>query len=550
MQVKLYKKCILNKQYSEVFRNRGLIENYLSQLDNKTFIVDDIYIKLQGEIIVEFKADEISNNELAFDYNYIRFFANNNITYAFIDRIEFWNECVKIYYTQDVWSSTVGKWNIRESFVSNSLRIIDGEPYSKILPYENNGDININYFTNQHDGTKTFSIIFKFQLYNLTSGGDYNPIVKEAYGVFTNVIPSGNNLSQYEDDYYIDRYSLTYWLDYVARRMPQESWEYKGTKYYCRLVETYVIPCKWVDNIIQSATDFVKYNNINYNNEYCLLILPIVQTTVYEEIINANDKIISIGIFSQQIPYKFDGIDKKINITMYCTADEFHLYMALNSNLVEITKCFVSTQDYEPTTPDVLAQREIAKQQQTVKGITGIISGAVQIGVGMATAVAGGTLANSAGVASILGNTSAKITEAKGSAIEAQGVGGAVGGVMSMIEGVSNIGFANKEKYMSFNTANNDINVFFNAFYGLCYFEMLNIVNENESDNATKECGYEVGYITKNIDINNDTNNYNVLKFHFIRINGTTSEINEIISSILTNGVKIWYTSDLQEIGE
>lgn len=553
MQVKLYKKCILNKQYSEVFRNRTLIENYLSHLDNKTFIVDDVYIKLQGEIIVEFEAGEISNNELAFDYNYMRFAYNNNITYAFIDRIEFWNECVKIYYTQDVWSSTVGKWNLRNSLMTSSLWVKQNVPYYKKVPYINNGEIicrKLDKLNNQLNGV---FIVGKIQVYDIESGDDTKGILREEYGVLDAMWLVDGNIEFRP----LDNITVSRKLDQLMLAQQKKIWYYIGTlsetPVYARVVETYCVPAEFFNDIslYESPPTPNMYAGVNISykidgtvHSFYRLKVNTNFLKVAEYTITQNPRIMSVGTTSSQIPLSYNGVSRHLNVKLNITEDTLDIYLCVDNALISITQQFLFTQDYSIVDPSTLAQREIARKQQTWTGIANLVSGFVNTITGLETSIIG----RSSMQPKLINDLTPKISpDPYGEIRGDQGMGNGIG---QMIRGATDIATANAKKYATSTGVNNDTTAIVNAFYSICIFIMDRIINIEDSNAIDNECGFDVDYIVNNIDPVIGSESFNVVKFDFVRINGVSTEINEIITSILTNGVKIWYTSSLEEIGE
>ena len=528
MKVILYKNCILNKKYDEVIRNNTVLENYLNTLTKKEINIDDTYIKLNGELIIEFTKNDKINNVVAFDYNYIKLVNNNDndntISYAFIDKIEFWNECVRIEYTMDVWSSMLDKWSLRKSLVVNSLKTISGEPFEKVLPYIGNGGNSIHPI-NYED---TLAVIFKMQLYELTSGGNNKPIKWEGYCVYI----SSENGTNFDMSIYYR--SVPAFLDKIIPKQQNNFWKvqyidfYTGLEeieenLYCNIVETYVLPVSYIKNS-QTYAHFISTRRIE-NGTDVFYIMPLFNKVIVDnKTIRPDDTIISYGLFTKQIKYNYNGCPLECSIVLSCNADDFHLYFYALNFAAEITKEFLATQDYEPTTPDVLAQREIARKQQTIQGMTGIMTGIANNIIGQGKILIGGTLPGIGGAALTL-----------------SGGQDYINGIATVINSVEQIAAANAEKYVSNTPVNNDTSYLITALHGICVLKMGNIINTDESEKATLECGYKVSYFTDNLDINQDIVDYNSIKFNFIRVIGCSNEINEIISNILLNGTKIWY---------
>ena len=125
MILTLYKNCILNEKYVDVYDTRindntSPLNEYLNSLENITIEIDNVYIKDSGTIILPYETN--INNVLfnAFDYNYMKMESDDGeITrYAFINRGELGNNVAIVEYTQDIWSNWSNKCKVERGIIS------------------------------------------------------------------------------------------------------------------------------------------------------------------------------------------------------------------------------------------------------------------------------------------------------------------------------------------------------------------------------------------------------------------------------------------------
>lgn len=366
------------------------------------------------------------------------------------------------------------------------------------------------------------------------------------------------------------------------------------TKRYGNIVKLYVLPRRWITNN-ESNTKF-KFD-LELENTYCAFVVPDTETqtisylngcngicatplsksnndfVIYSKTIEKNYHNIALGFYTSYFKYDYIGRDIDVKITASINRDEFELYLYYNGCKTEITTLFEYMQDYTVVSAETYAQREIARKIDTVSGIMGTIQGITQIAVGVATGALGG--ANVASGESILGalsdgvafgghefaiQSSALSKFNTGRMQEVHGGQGVVGGLSQLVNSTMKIWGAQADKYAPIHSQHNNSTAIINAQFGFIVYYSTGVLNLNEMDKAVREIGYQVNYITNNIDIDTASNlidksvldnslqlveNYNVVKFGFVRLVGLSTEICEKIASILTGGVKIWYVSNV-----
>ena len=70
MIIKLYKKCIINSNYDEVFRTQALINSYLQKLSSTEYEYTGMYPLLNGVIQLEYEEVSMIKTD-SYDYNYM-----------------------------------------------------------------------------------------------------------------------------------------------------------------------------------------------------------------------------------------------------------------------------------------------------------------------------------------------------------------------------------------------------------------------------------------------------------------------------------------------
>ena len=592
MEITLYKGCMLNKSYTEVFRSKELLNTYLNGLTKLSFTINPVNVQKSGTIRL-LQDIYLLTQQNMFLYNYMKIDSGENtnprmIVYAFIDRIYSQNEVMVYEYDTDVWHTYLGEWSLRKSIVSNSKRTIAGEPLEKPMSFIINPEyLKVKSLDVYEEGDDSkYDIVVKILLYYLTSGGEYRRPTFEGYVRFYgNAGQSGYIMAHINDDNISDYLNMVT-NSQVAYRDPiiggsGGNWKYEDdygvlfSDLYCSVLEVYVIPKKW--NIQRYFypnrkidyepfdTSGARYGFERFIPNIDLTTLKIYSLPAYDGS-KQEDTILGYGIFTNQLNYEYDGIIKNLEVCFSMSEDDIAFYLRVNGRLVEINEQFSFYQDYKPQTPDVLAQREIARKTETIKGMVSFVQGAAQLGLSVA------------GIPTISGSKNAEKLFAGANKLsrfnqpEAQDVlrigkgmnygselsgvssalSGSVNGISSMIEGAAQIKFANEKKYMSFNPTNNNSNAILNAHYSICYTYveyvsalqiLVSIPNFIECLNYINEVGYNVDYVTDDLDIapNSDIM-INPIKFSFVRLSGLSIELNNEIADILLNGTKIYYT--------
>lgn len=182
MILTLYRNCILNDKYYEVFdtkirgtNTKSAFVTYLEGLDNTVIEVENVYVKYYGNILLPY---DVATGITALDYNYMKVENEEQTIYAFINSIELVNQVVNLTYSQDVWANWSDKCTIRQGLLS-LLNGVSPQVEVRGIPVDiATGSPLIPDTIKQFDGTdkdpfsKYFMIIGDIQFHNLVSANE------------------------------------------------------------------------------------------------------------------------------------------------------------------------------------------------------------------------------------------------------------------------------------------------------------------------------------------------------------------------------------------
>lgn len=524
MIVTLYKNCIVNNNYNEVFdvvprtigttQNTTVFEQYLATLEKRNVVIENAYITNNGFINLPLNTPDI------YEFNYIKFDDGVNVRYCFIDDVVMRNEVAIVYYSEDVWHNYAGTMHIRNSLLKHSRLLV----YDKVIqfyniPYQYLGN-NYLSITNLDNLDGTYSILFELQLYNLTEAGKEN-----------------------------SRFCYIALLDDTAldirgvRRALQSLQTGAGTikndnEQYYEIGNVYIIPSIYgVKNKFDWLLASVTIGDLQYKydvlNPTAVNIGKPVVLNSYS--ISNNFKNIAIGTYTSQFDIETNGT--QLDVKLYAIADvfSFHFYIGVQNKQIDITEQFTSLIPFNSINGSETAQRQLARN---VKNINGALS------------LAGAITASATGVldyqkASALPERGAK-QKARKQARLTSARSNIIGGIETTGNALIDL-YANNAPVYQSNIGNfAESNGIINAINGICLFT-LNPDNEAQVTAMIDNLGYEtneiVGDVVQSIDYSfAHSNKFNVMQFGFINLYGNfTQSIAEALKTIMTNGVKIWY---------
>lgn len=578
MKIQLYSNCILTERYTEVFRTQALLESYLATLDSpliQEIDIEDTYTKIVGTLcldITQFSSDgETVESEIKYKtFNYIKFTDlasnNNRVSYAFVSSFSFANGLLVINYVQDIWHTYLGTWSLRKSLLTNCRNV--GDYPNEIHDYELPLDYITNYplslvSTVEETNFNKCKIIARIQFYKLASGGANSEIVEGTY-VLTNYFDN------YNADYYTKKvngvgeaetaeslignlitcqgFEEAHIPDLLGSSFLVKRW-YKINKIW--VIPNYFLPSEYIDhNMYGYISDGRLLDPSEPYKRFKIYHLNVAEYDIPLLTLSANPYIKSIGFYTKQMPYNYNGKTKQYDLHVETSRYlGIKFYLKSEDGYNEISDIFEEDLYFDITTGDVLMQQEIQRKMATVNGFSRIITGGIKA-VSSATALVasgGASEAKSVAVETLKKFNQQKVAKGleRSYGTDIGGIGGITGGIADVVNGIYTVKFANAEKYKNCIFVDNTNFGRLNAFYGLCYFVINenHILNDYEVTQAINEVGFLVNTFVSEIKTSTIADDgYNVLKFQSVKIIGLSTEICEIIANILINGIKIWYT--------
>lgn len=535
MRISLYKGCILTANYQEVFDTKireghttSTFEDYLATLDRRDYDINS-FLTDSGSFNIAYSVGGLE----ALSCNYLKITDGSNKIYAFVDSVVRSNSCVTVNYTVDVFHTYFPVCSLRDSLISNFRKKVDGEHAELPLQYISNNVVTFEKLT-QNTGV---NIIVQLSMYQLVSGGEQEPsrdtrfcliqresseggsaTINFATGLASNIL---NELKQLESSN-----TLTY----------------NNKTYYYEIGEVYYIPRDFgIDSIFDTVGSFAQIGSSGGLFKY-IFRRTNKQNAEFLELLSGsiqNDyKNLGIGFLTSLV--KFTSNNTEINYEIVCSYNSFEFCIMLNiaGTIYDVTKVFAIEVPFRSVTGEQAVSRQIAKNTQIFKGINSIFKGVTQIGAGLSTG------AMQVATAGAMGGALTK-TMLYGGAVQS-GVG-VIGGIMTIAEGIHEIGIANTEKNQNTYGVNSDSIGSLNAHYGLVIFK-INSDNDLEVNNAINEIGYSVFYKSNDLEYGQSIEDwdYNVVRFINAKVvGGCPQVILAQIKQILENGVKVWYTTNV-----
>lgn len=532
MKITFYQGCLVNKNYDEVFRYKDLINEYLENHIVYSTEIENTYTPLNGRLTIE----NINNFNL-FNCNYITF--DENGIYAFINDINVVNGLIVVDYECDYWHTFIDKLVLRESLLTRSSYVDNSifDFYELPINYQNIDGYVVESVKSTNN--RVFLVV-EIQYYNLSSGGETSN-VNTAYCYL-----SGHEVSSVEvTDTGEIRELLSPNINTLLNTLTVNQSTNKLTlingentvNYYYKILNAYVVPYIYKNILFEYKTTdentytvprfkidigqpYIYLNTLIYKNDYGNTTNPSYYTSLAP-----NPFIKSIGFATQQFPYIFNG--KTQTFYIHAVNDRYNFYIYLNSpyGLMEITDIFKLDLNFDVADGEVLAQQEIARKTENLKGISGIATN---------------TLTTVANVAGVVGG----VMSYNPALVLSSGVG-LVNSANNLLGSINQIENAEKAKFNNSTVTNSNLSGLLNAVYGLCfqYFDKYSADNFLLVEQCINEAGYKVYKFTNSIDVSANIINYNFIKFDFVRLSCCSDKIASIFRMILTNGVKIWYNS-------
>lgn len=245
MIVTLYKNCILNDRYYEVFdckvrkaNTPSALEQYLATLDTYEFDVENVYIQQAGSIVLPLEIPTVTFNPL--EYNYMKCVNNDNdlITYCFINEVVFGNGVIVVNYKQDVWSNWSSVCEIRRGIISSSLNTNNGKQYKYKRPFEYISNSPMMYDENYTNNNLSMFITVQ---YHTLSTADENSERYQISGILFKKYDS-NTQTEYDTEFSIENVAEVINALLLNENNKTFSDNSISKTYYYDLISVYVTP--------------------------------------------------------------------------------------------------------------------------------------------------------------------------------------------------------------------------------------------------------------------------------------------------------------------
>lgn len=590
MKITLYKDCVVRDTYSRVF-SPTVFEDYLATLTKTDFDIDSSYAIMGGSFSFDWS---LVNAASPYVYNYMKVDDDDNgiMFYAFVNRVDLANGCVVISYTNDIWHTFIGGCRMYDSLINQSKHAPTGKYHFLPIDYLTNEGLTWNSLEDfetigMTSGTDSLIMAIEAQIYNTRSSGSGSserfPIVmftevlnrdsngfysiKEAeaflsvfltrqgqnktpgnnliyfnnQAVSSPIVPVRNFANLYGDaGFTFEVINIFYlrksWMDaffnkYSVKQnvfLKQTSQPVEYPPYYFEY-----------DNPITGSTDSVMmytvFQNLDDPSISMVNIAPngdLVKLKDYD--IPVNYKITGIGPYTTVMSAQNNGTVNTMSLMCSTSNFGFRLYLNIYGQLFEITEFFKLNVPFTAINGETAQLRRLADEEKRDKAITKMVTGTIGA-IGKEISNWAGTSGGSAG------STPAK-------------VGGTLQNIAKTAETIVtaaiDIKTATASKYQTNYGRDIESDSAINAYYGLGYFTLAAVDNQEEVDFAIDNYGYSMGVVpTTDLPYNpfNLESGYNPTSYSQINLFGSCPQyiLNEL-EGILTQGTKIYYS--LEEV--
>lgn len=531
LEITLYKNCILSNDYNEVFETSGTtLEKYLSTLQSFTTQQELVYMVNSGTFV--FELTRPNNWSDIYEFNYMKVKQGNFVRYCFIDSIVIGNGIAYIDYSEDIWHSYAKAMNLRNSYLSFSLKLnyLNNPIKYAYLPleYETNDFLN----TIQLADSQYFYIVAQMQRYTLTTAGEVSNRIN--YTVcFLRKPPKTVN-----------------WT-YTAQEVENELQLIANTQHVKQDDGYYY---EFDNYTLIDASLFELYKYLNSTSSFVWKTGDTILTAISADIdlfklitIEPDYTINSIGTLSSMFGVTNNGTQIKIEVELIIYGLDCKILLNYNGKIIDITNDFVITIPYTSLNGETLAQRKIAEQTQIKNGILSIANGVVDTAEGITNTenIRTGTT-EKRNYSRITGKRTSTKTTYNRQQVYQPNVGAIQGGISGIVNGAWDISVATTPRYQNTYGAFVLGNKLHTALKGLCLFK-IKPDNLQEVNNMINEVGYRVYEIVGNeVFQPTDKTNFDLLKFEFVKVFGSfPQDICNGLKEILLKGIKVWYTENV-----
>lgn len=574
MYLTLYKRCILSKDYTEVFdcthrvqsnSNYSFFTRYLNSLNQRTYEIENVFITNEGSFNIPL---EIANEDNIYEYNYMRLSYTNvnehllkTTRYCFIDNIEIRNDIAIISYTTDVWHTFSAYMYIRNSYLSRSRMLdfynVDEEhivlsPYNLPVEYDGNEKLEFNpLFTTSN----SYNLFVKLQVYKTSNFG--NPTERACI------------IGLLEDDsnnYNFTKQQITSIIQELIIESGTNHWKSNLTGItldgaYVELANFYILPSSFEIGdkfkLKEGTTSDYVANTISTGVVEKYVINSI--DSIYDGdfltksfTLQNNFKYRKIGTLFKNIDIVNNGTNFTGEFTAVFTKFDVTLFLNVQNQIVDLTEEFEIELPFTSVNGEVNAQNKMSRILGTMKDVITIGGNSLDFG-------RGGGLKSIYTDNSIKSNYSRtgrrRITSLKRNDITrtdyykpkdmySQG--------MDIGNNIIDVIKTNSPYYSSNYGTFGKTNGFTNAILGGLFLFIEDSDNDLYVQKSLDNIGYETYEITSRNIISlketsiDSTKPFNTIKYDFINLYGDfPQDVCDSLKAILLDGVKVWYSENV-----
>lgn len=540
-KIKLYKNCILNNKYSEVFDNKNKIDgktiftSYLETLESSRLVVlDNIkFPSLKGILSLESisVSNDIIQDNLCYNYMTMIYEINDdNISlshskmyYYFITDVSIKNDCYVFTYEIDIWHTFSPTMHTRNSVLCNKLNTtVNNKKLSKYyLPINYSDNVEFSYENiavhNSVEEGRVY-IVLNIQFYNTNEKGDISDrdcrTVILGQGVSNR--PSSYNFILSQD---------------IIRKLiinisSATTLKVIGYNFYS-ITNIYLIPASLILSEFNFLTNigYIDLDQTDENGTLKQYMFEFQETIVLYEILTEKDDFTTIGIgfLNKIIPIKENGNEIKYTIKLYGDTVTFKFLVEIYGVVYDLTNSLMV--DYPIAVEEGSTQQlnKINNNLAKYKNISGGIAGSIS---SLFSGVINGALTgNIAGI-----------------------MGGGVNTVKNIFDTLADYSYLNSDIFTANRADYTAVSSgFLNGKIGFCRFS---IVPSNEEKNNVMKIVNNVGYSCNEIvddlfnypDFVTQDIRYDCIKFLSVNVYGEFPQsIAERLSQILLKGIKIYF---------
>ena len=534
LKITLYKNCVLNETYQNVFsiakrNNKTILELYLERLSKYVIECENVYYENSGEIVFDYEliSEDVASNIYEYNYMKVEQFDDDEILslerYCFVNSIQIKNGCVYLDYKEDVWSSYIGKVvGINESYLSRTRyksRLTLNEPIELPIEYDGNNKLDIYEVVYN----SLMYVLVEVQLYEIVQGDE-----PRAYRNVKYYLVKGNSSTGYKQ--------LATEIETLIADLEIYMTDQLLSGYNYEIGDVYIL-----------NADFDLENKLSFDSEIQLgstgiYFKPLKATansfkgiTLVSETILNNYYNYSIGTFDKQIKIINNGTDLPLTVKMFYSTGNISIQMCLLNQIVDITSSFRYEIPVTSIRAEEFTQRKIQynleKQNMELQtdegnrwnsvfsGLFGFVGGVLHLNFGQAWDKFSSALY-------------------KGPFYDWQKENNKLDSIIAPQYSNAKGSFGNSSGIT-------------NYYYGI-FILRINPDNNTYVKNAINNTGYKVYHYMRDFNsLNIKTDMYNVLHYDYVRFTSIDiygsfpREIAKILNSIFETGVKIWYDENM-----